>query len=128
MSETGLGKILVVDDDTDILTSIKLGIEADERFKGYEVELSTDGEDAIKKCEGERYSAIVLDLMLPKRGGFMVLQKIKQRDKQTPVIIITGNEGMRHRDYAFSCGADEYLFKPFALKTLYDWLAEHLRR
>lgn len=126
--EEGLGKILVVDDDPDILDSIKIGIEADERFKGYQVEVSTDGEDALKKCEAGGYSAIVLDLMLPKRGGFQVLQRIKQRDKQTPVIMITGNEGMRQKDFALRCGADEYLLKPFSLQTLYDLLAKHLRR
>lgn len=67
---------------------------------------------------------LVLDLMLPKRGGFQVLQRLKgtraMKGKRPLICMVTGNEGMRHQEFAEQNGVDEYLRKPFAIANLQD--------
>jgi len=112
-----LEKVLVVDDDPDILSAMKLVLED----AGYEVIESRDGNDALEQYKIHKPKLIVLDAMLPKRSGFLVLEKIKAhtRKQDIPyVIMITGNQGRRHKEWALSLGVSEYLAKPFKLDTL----------
>ena len=91
--------------------------------------------------EGSKYKAmvvdddpdiIVLDLMLPKRGGFQVLQRLKgspaMKGKRPLVCMVTGNEGMRHKTFAEQGGVDDYLQKPFAMPTLVDIVKEFIEK
>ena len=128
--EGKLGKILLVDDEKDILDVIKIWLGANEYLKGYEVLCAEDGVRALELYQEHNPDAVVLDLMLPKKGGFLVLQRMKgsitNKGKKPYVIMITGNEGHRHKVFAQSLGVDEYLNKPFRMETLMDMLQSYL--
>lgn len=110
-------KILVVDDDQEILTGVRIALES----RGYRVVVAHDGNEALTKAESERPDLIILDMMMPKRSGFLVMEKL-QRSATTPppMIMITANEGKRHEQYAELLGAVAYIRKPFAMERLLD--------
>jgi DNA-binding response OmpR family regulator len=118
MSETLTGKrILLVDDDNDILTSMQAVFEP----TGAVIDTAGDGNKAVELAEKNQPDVVVLDMMLPKRSGFMVLEKIKSkkpRNAKPFVIMITGNQGTRHKLYAESQGVSEYFTKPVKLDKL----------
>jgi DNA-binding response OmpR family regulator len=120
MADELAGKtLLLVDDDRDILTAMRSALED----LGAELITATDGNEAVIKAEQHSPELVVLDVMLPKRSGFLVLQKLKQGKKRTDpprVIMITGNQGARHKVYAESQGAEVYLNKPFRMDKLVD--------
>ena len=113
-------KILVVDDDADILTTMSLALGD----LNQTVLTATDGMAALELAEQEDPDILVLDLMLPRRGGFQVLQRLKgkptMKGKRPLVCMVTGNEGMRHQKFAEQNGVDEYLRKPFAISMLVE--------
>jgi len=116
-------RILIVDDDPDIVEAIKIAF-AD---TGAEIETAADGNLAIDLAASREPDLVVLDAMLPKRSGFLVLEKIKagKRGAKPYVIMITGNPGQRHKVWAESLGVDEYLNKPFRMDRLMN-MAEKL--
>lgn len=120
MAENLAGKsILVVDDDPDILTAITTGL-AD---TGAEIKTTRDGNSAVSLAEQNDYDLVILDVMLPQKSGFLVLEKLrreKPRGEGPRVIMITGNQGQRHRQYAEALGVDEYLNKPFRMERLLE--------
>src|SRR5689334_527817 len=110
-------KILLVDDDHDILTSMQAAFEP----TGAEIETASDGNKAVELVEKNEPDLVVLDMMLPKRSGFLVLEKIKARKARNAkpfVIMITGNQGARHKMYAESLGVSEYFNKPVKMDKL----------
>ncbi len=109
-------KVLIVDDDEDILSSIGLAMRAE----GATTKMVTDGNAAIDACHDGDPDAVVLDMMLPKRSGFLVLEKIKKLAKPPVVVMITANQGKRHMAYAEDLGVDAYLVKPVPLQRLVD--------
>jgi len=116
----GKYKILVVDDDTDILTTITLALEG----LGQTILVARDGLEAVDVAAAQNPDILVLDLMLPKRGGFLILQRLKgkqdMRGKRPLICMMTGNEGMRHKEFAERLGVDDYLRKPFGMGRLVD--------
>ena len=111
--------ILVVDDDPDIVTAISAGL-AD---TGATIESAGDGVAAVTKAEQTDPDLVILDIMLPQKSGFLVLEKLRQnrpRGSKPAVIMITGNEGRRHRQYAEALGVDGYLNKPFRMERLVE--------
>src|SRR3984885_6141411 len=112
MAQTLDGKhVLLVDDDNDILTSMQAAFEP----TGALVEMAKDGNKAVELAEKSQPDLVVLDMMLPGRSGFLVLEKIKAkkpRNGKPFVIMITANQGARHKMYAESLGVSEYLNKP----------------
>ena len=108
MSQTLSGKkVLLVDDDPDILTSMQAAFEP----TGAEIETANNGNKAVELAEQHDPDLVVLDMMLPGRSGFLVLEKIKARKPRNAkphVIMITGNPGARHKMYAESLGVSEY--------------------
>ncbi|MCZ6836203.1 MAG: response regulator [Planctomycetota bacterium] len=118
MSERRLkGKIiLIVDDDEDIQSSIELAIRAE----GAETVTANDGNEALALWHSADPDAIVLDVMLPKRSGFLGLEKLHEADEPPPVVMVTANQGKRHMEYAESLGVKAYLYKPVALQKLVD--------
>jgi DNA-binding response OmpR family regulator len=112
-------KILLVDDDRDILAAMEAAL-AD---MGLEILTAADGNAAIEQAEHAHPDVVVLDMMLPKRSGFLVMEKLKKGKKRTDpprIIMITGNQGTRHKVYAESLGVDVYLNKPFRMERLID--------
>src|SRR4051812_15060513 len=110
-------RILLVDDDNDILTSMQAAFEP----TGATVEMANNGNKAVEMVEKSQPDLVVLDMMLPGRSGFLVLEKIKAkkpRGSKPFVIMITGNQGARHKMYAESLGVSEYFNKPVKLDKL----------
>jgi DNA-binding response OmpR family regulator len=110
-------RILVVDDDQDILTTIQAVFEP----TGAQIDIANNGNKAVELAEKNSPDLIILDMMLPGRSGFLVLEKVKAkkpRNEKPFVIMITGNQGKRHQMYAESLGANEYFTKPVKLDKL----------
>ena len=110
-------RILLVDDDHEIVESVRYALEAN----GFEVLVARDGNQGLAMAEREDPDLVILDMMMPKRSGFLVLEKLR-RSRPVPlrVIMITANEGSRHTAYAEMLGVDDYIRKPFAMDRLMD--------
>jgi DNA-binding response OmpR family regulator len=110
-------RVLLVDDDNDILTSMQAAFEP----TGAVVETASNGNKAVELAEKNQPDLVVLDMMLPGRSGFLVLEKIKAkkpRNSKPYVIMITGNQGARHKMYAETLGVSEYFTKPVKMDKL----------
>jgi len=118
MSQTLDGKkVLLVDDDGDILTSMQAAFEP----TGAVIETANNGNKAVELAEKNQPDLVILDMMLPGRSGFLVLEKIKAKKPKNSkpyVIMITGNQGARHKQYAESLGVSEYFTKPVKMDKL----------
>ncbi len=112
---TNAKRILLVDDDAEIVEAMKYALEA----KGYEILVARDGNQGLAMAEREDPDLVILDMMMPKRSGFLVLEKLR-RTRPVPmrIIMITANEGSRHKAYAEMLGVDDYIRKPFAMDRL----------
>jgi DNA-binding response OmpR family regulator len=110
-------RILLVDDDYEIVESMRIALES----RGYSILVARDGNQGLAMAEREDPDLVILDMMMPKRSGFLVLEKLR-RTRPVPirVIMITANEGSRHKAYAEMLGVDDYLRKPFAMDRLLD--------
>jgi DNA-binding response OmpR family regulator len=112
--------ILIVEDDPDMVNALSAVIGD----TGATIETAVDGNAALEVAEKCKPDLVVLDAMLPKRSGFLVLEKLKGANKKRGakpyVIMITGNEGKRHQTWAQSLGVDDYLTKPFRMERLLD--------
>ncbi|MFV2067210.1 MAG: response regulator transcription factor [Pirellulales bacterium] len=110
-------KILIVDDDYEIVESLRMALEAN----GYSVLIARDGNQGLAMAEREDPDLVILDMMMPKRSGFLVLEKLR-RTRPIPmrVIMITANEGSRHKAYAEMLGVDDYIRKPFPMDRLME--------
>ena len=113
-------KILIVDDDRDVLESMDAAFQAE----GAATQLATDGNEAVRICQEDPPELVVLDMMLPRRSGFLALEKIKGHEDSPLVIMVTANEGRRHQAYAESLGVDAYLLKPVPLQRLVSLAAD----
>ena len=107
-------KVLIVDDDPEVLESINQALQSE----GALTQTCMDGNSAVRICEVDPPELVVLDMMLPKRSGFLVLEKIKNITTPPRVIMVTANEGKRHQQYAEALGVDGYLLKPVRLERL----------
>ncbi len=110
-------RLLLVDDDQDILTSLEALFEP----TGAVIETAENGNRAVELAEASSPDLIVLDMMLPGRSGFLVLEKLKAKkppNSKPYVIMITGNQGGRHKMFAESLGVNEYFNKPVKLDRL----------
>ncbi|MCC9602959.1 response regulator [Stieleria sp. JC731] len=108
-------KILIVDDDVEIIESVRYALE----HEGYQVVVARDGNQGLALAEKESPDLIILDMMMPKRSGFLVLEKLRRMNEaMVPVIMITGNEGSRHKAYAELLGVSDYIRKPFQMDKL----------
>jgi DNA-binding response OmpR family regulator len=108
-------RILLVDDDAEIIEAMRFALEA----KGFVTLVARDGNQGLAMAEREDPDLLILDMMMPKRSGFLVLEKLR-RTRPVPmrIIMITANEGSRHKAYAEMLGVDDYIRKPFAMDRL----------
>ena len=110
-------RILLVDDDNDILLSMQAAFEP----TGAIIDIARDGNKAVELVEKNQPDLVILDMMLPGRSGFLVLEKIKARKPKNSkpfVVMITGNQGARHKQFAETLGVSEYFNKPVKLDKL----------
>ena len=112
--------VLLVDDDLDMLAALTAVLNP----TGADIRTAADGNEALEVAAEFDPDLIVLDAMLPKRSGFLVLEKLKsphrKRGVRPYVIMITGNLGKRHQVWAESLGVDGYLNKPFRMERLIE--------
>lgn len=118
-----MSKILIVDDDDELceLVSEYLGAE------GFETECAHDGESGLKRALSHEHEMVVLDVMLPKMGGFDVLRNLR-KESQLPVLMLTARGEETERIVGLEIGADDYLPKPFNPRELLARLKAVLRR
>ncbi len=124
----GKHKVLIVDDDSDVVQTISIGLaDLDQAIL-----TASDGAKALEIAGKENPDILILDLMLPRRGGFQVLQKLKgnrsMQGKRPLICMVTGNEGMRHQQFAEQNGVDAYLRKPFAITSLVEIVQDFIGR
>ncbi|HVU65255.1 MAG TPA: response regulator [Phycisphaerales bacterium] len=117
-------RVLIVDDDQDILESFDAALQAE----GAATMTAPDGNAAVAAVAEDPPDIVVLDMMLPKRSGFLVLERIKGFEDSPLVIMVTANEGKRHQAYAESLGVDAYLLKPVPLEVLISTCVELLEK
>jgi len=116
-------RLLVVEDEPDLLASLARAL----REEGYAVDCAADGEGGLFNAESYDYDAIVLDVMLPKLGGWEVLKRLR-KTKKTPVLMLTARDQSRDRVRGLDTGADDYVVKPFDLNELFARLRALIRR
>ena len=107
-------KVLVVDDDTNISTLLRLYLEKE----GFEVSTAADGEEALAVFEKVQPDLILLDIMLPKMNGFEVLRSLRSQNINTPIILLTARDDVSDKVKGLDYGADDYLTKPFSKDEL----------
>ena len=115
-------RVLIVDDEKDILDSIDAAFQSE----GALTLTAMDGDEAVKICNDDPPDVVILDMMLPKRSGFLALEKIKGKENSPIVIMVTANEGKRHQAYGESLGVDAYMLKPVPLGMLLNKAADLL--
>jgi DNA-binding response OmpR family regulator len=111
-------RILIVDDEMDLLTVLKFGLEAE----GYEVVTASDGEQGLAAARQLVPDLMVLDLMLPRMDGYKVCRALKfdERYKRIPIFILSARTGETDRRLALELGADEFHTKPYEMRTLIE--------
>lgn len=115
-------RVLIVDDEKDVLDSIDAAFQSE----GALTLTAMDGDEAVRICELDPPDLVILDMMLPKRSGFLALEKIKGKENSPIVIMVTANEGKRHQAYGESLGVDAYMQKPVPLGMLLNKAADLL--
>lgn len=117
-------RVLVVEDERKLAQVLASALEAEH----YDVVVAPTGEDGFYRLNAEQFDLVVLDLMLPGRSGLEILQTLRQRRVDTPVLILTARDGIDDRVTGLDLGADDYLVKPFALPELMARIRALLRR
>ena len=109
-------RVLVADDDPDILTVVKINFELD----GFEVETAVDGEDALQKASANPPNVIVLDIMMPRMDGLTALHRLRNQAStaNVPIILLTARGLPEDRVRGLELGADDYITKPFDITEL----------
>lgn len=115
--------VLIVDDDYDMTDLLKIALDR----SGYRTTIAHDGNQGLAIAEAKAPDLMILDIMMPRRSGFLVLERLRQvTEIPIPVIIITGNFGERHRTYAEMLGVSAYFHKPIKVPVILDKIEELL--
>ena len=117
-------RVLVVEDERKLATVLSSALQAEH----YDVVVAASGEEGFYRANAELFDLVLLDLMLPGRSGLEILQTLRQRHIETPVLILTARDGVDDRVLGLDLGADDYLVKPFALPELLARIRALLRR
>uniref|UniRef100_A0A7C4QR00 Response regulator n=1 Tax=Schlesneria paludicola TaxID=360056 RepID=A0A7C4QR00_9PLAN len=108
--------VLVIDDDREIATTIQSVLT----HAGYQVALASNGVEGQRQIEALKPDLVITDMMMPRMGGFPVLEYLRSLEDRPKVIMITANEGSRHKAYAEMLGVADYLRKPFPMEVLLE--------
>lgn len=117
-------RLLVVDDEVRLAESIARALRAE----GFDVDVVHNGDDGFWRAQEVEYAAIVLDIMLPGRNGYVVCRDLRAAGITTPILMLTAKDGEYDEAEALDMGADDYLRKPFSLVVLLARLRALLRR
>lgn len=116
--------VLIVEDEPKVAAFLKKGLQEEQ----WHVILAGDGEEALAILENTDFSAIVLDIMMPKLDGLSVLRTLRRQGNNTPVLLLTARDAVPDRVAGLQAGADDYLVKPFAFEELLARLQALVRR
>jgi DNA-binding response OmpR family regulator len=121
-----MSRILIVEDEAHLAEGLRFNLEAE----GHAVQISDTGEDALKRLlkDRESFDALVLDVMLPGKDGFLVARELRKSQNYTPLLMLTARSRPEDVLKGFESGADDYLPKPFNLSILIARVASLLRR
>ncbi len=108
--------IVVIEDDREISNTVQTVLKA----SGYQVLAATNGQDGRKLITSRKPDLVLTDMMMPRMGGFPVLESLGEMKNAPKVIMRTANEVSRHKAYAEMLGVVDYLRKPFAMEVLLE--------
>jgi DNA-binding response OmpR family regulator len=117
-------RLLLVEDDEEISEQIARALRRD----GFIVDTAPDGEEGLDLALADNYSAVILDIMLPKRDGWSICSEIRRRRMTVPVLMLTARDSIDDRIKGLEGGADDYLAKPFDIRELLARVKALLRR
>ncbi len=117
-------KILLVEDEQGLVMTIRDRLEEE----GYQVEVANDGDEGYKKALSKTQSLIILDLMLPKKGGLDVCRDLRQKGVETPILMLTAKGQVIDKVLGLKLGADDYMQKPFDMMELLARVEVQLRK
>src|SRR3954454_9857260 len=115
--------ILIVDDDYELSDCLRTVLER----QGYRVLQARDGQQGKQIIYQQRPDLVILDMMMPRMGGYPVLEHFRDKTDAPPIIMITANEGSRHKAYAEYLGVIDYIRKPFAMERLLEAVEKALK-
>jgi two-component system OmpR family response regulator len=117
-------RVLIIEDDQTIAEFVARGL----REAGFAVEIAPDGDTGLALATDESYDVAIVDLMLPKRDGFAVIDELRRRGRATPVLILSARRSVDDRVRGLHAGGDDYLTKPFAFAELLARVQALVRR
>jgi two-component system copper resistance phosphate regulon response regulator CusR len=117
-------RVLLVEDEPQIARFIGKGL----REHAFAVDLAEDGEQALYRAETNDYDILILDVLLPKRGGFSVCRQLRDNGLKVPILMLTARDGLEDQIEGLNAGADDYLAKPFDFRVLLARIQALLRR
>lgn len=121
---SSLGRLLLVDDDESIRTSLGRALE----LEGYHIETANHGDAALDRLDGNQFDAVLLDVMMPGRSGLEIARTMRSIGDTTPILMLTARHEVTDRVAGLDAGADDYLPKPFSLDELLARIRALLRR
>ncbi len=108
-------RILLAEDEKDLREALKVILERN----NFTVDAVSDGLEALEYIDyGDEYDCLILDIMMPKLDGFGVINKLREKNSDLPILILSAKQGMEDRVYGLDLGANDYLIKPFELEEL----------
>ena len=107
-------KILLAEDDSNLSSVLTDYLD----MLDYETDLAADGQEGAEKFKKGKYDLCILDVMMPKKDGFMLAKEIREKDEQIPIIFLTAKSMKEDRISGFKAGCDDYLTKPFSSEEL----------
>lgn len=116
--------VLIVDDDYDLVEGLRMVLER----QGFRVLRATNGHEGKAAIYNQKPDLVILDMMMPRMGGYPVLEHFKGKPDAPPIIMITANEGSRHKAYAEYLGVIDYIRKPFAMERLLETVNKVLQK
>ena len=108
--------VLIIEDDREISSTLQSVLSA----AGYKVMTASNGQDGRRIIQTSKPDLVLTDMMMPRMGGFPVLEFLAEMPEAPPVIMMTANEGSRHKAYAEMLGVVDYLRKPFAMEVMLE--------
>ena len=117
-------RLLLVEDEE----SLAIGLEFNLKEEGYDVDWAADGKRAVELISENQYDLLILDIMLPYYDGFEIARRVRENDRQIPILMLTARSANSDRVNGLKSGADDYMTKPFHLEELLLRVAGMLKR